>query len=243
MDHLVPDLRYAIASLRRTPALTVTVLATLALGIGATTAVFTVVHAGAARAVAVARVGSAGAAVGRTSRRRVTRRQPLAQPADTARVDRRLAHARRCRQLRCVRLHHPPARDRADARPWLDRFAVGLWPAASDAGARPILRRRRGRRQRSPGCDPERSTLARSVRRRPGHHRPRGRHRRPDADDRWRRPAGARVPEPARAVLDARRHSCRRRRAEPHRRVHDAGTAAARRNAAAGRGGRHDRGP
>ena len=44
MDHFLPDLRYAIASLRRTPALTVTVLATLALGIGATTAVFTVVH-------------------------------------------------------------------------------------------------------------------------------------------------------------------------------------------------------
>jgi hypothetical protein len=44
MDHLVSDLRYAIASLRRTPVLTATVLATLALGIGATTAVFTVVH-------------------------------------------------------------------------------------------------------------------------------------------------------------------------------------------------------
>ena len=44
MDHLLPDLRYAIASLRRTPALTLTVLLTLALGIGATTAVFTVVR-------------------------------------------------------------------------------------------------------------------------------------------------------------------------------------------------------
>ena len=44
MGHLLPDLRHAIASLCRTPALTVTVLATLALGIGTTTAVFTVVH-------------------------------------------------------------------------------------------------------------------------------------------------------------------------------------------------------
>jgi putative ABC transport system permease protein len=44
MAHLVRDIRYAMASLRRTPALTLTVLVTLGLGIGATTAVFTVVH-------------------------------------------------------------------------------------------------------------------------------------------------------------------------------------------------------
>ena len=44
MESLLRDVRYAMASLRRTPGLTLTVLVTLALGIGVTTAVFTVVH-------------------------------------------------------------------------------------------------------------------------------------------------------------------------------------------------------
>ena len=44
MESLVRDVRYASITLRRTPALTFTVLVTLALGVGATTAVFTVVH-------------------------------------------------------------------------------------------------------------------------------------------------------------------------------------------------------
>ena len=45
MESLLRDVRYALATLRRTPGLTFTVLVTLALGVGATTAVFTVVHA------------------------------------------------------------------------------------------------------------------------------------------------------------------------------------------------------
>ena len=44
MESLLRDLGYALVTLRRTPGLTLTVLATLALGVGATTAVFTVVH-------------------------------------------------------------------------------------------------------------------------------------------------------------------------------------------------------
>jgi len=42
---LLRDVRYALLTLRRTPGLTLTVLVTLALGVGATTAVFSVVHA------------------------------------------------------------------------------------------------------------------------------------------------------------------------------------------------------
>ena len=45
MESLIRDVRYALLTLRRTPGLTFTVLVTLAIGIGATTAVFTVVHA------------------------------------------------------------------------------------------------------------------------------------------------------------------------------------------------------
>jgi len=45
MTTLVQDLRYALRQLRKTPAFTVTVLVTLALGIGATSAIFTLVHA------------------------------------------------------------------------------------------------------------------------------------------------------------------------------------------------------
>src|SRR3954466_6709409 len=45
MEWLLRDVRYALVTLRRTPGLTLTVLLTLALGGGASTAAFTVVDA------------------------------------------------------------------------------------------------------------------------------------------------------------------------------------------------------
>ena len=44
MNSIMPDLRYALRQLRKTPTFALTAIVTLALGIGANTAIFTVFH-------------------------------------------------------------------------------------------------------------------------------------------------------------------------------------------------------
>src|SRR5204863_10068728 len=57
LETLIQDTRYALRRLRKSPAFTITTVLTLALGIGATTSIFTLVHAVIMRSLAVANPG------------------------------------------------------------------------------------------------------------------------------------------------------------------------------------------
>jgi macrolide transport system ATP-binding/permease protein len=57
VEILIRDLRHALRSLRKAPAFTITTILTLALGIGATTSIFTLVHAILLKSLPVANPG------------------------------------------------------------------------------------------------------------------------------------------------------------------------------------------
>ena len=57
METLLQDIRHALRRLRMAPAFTITTILTLALGIGATTSIFTLVHAVILKSLAVANPG------------------------------------------------------------------------------------------------------------------------------------------------------------------------------------------
>ena len=74
MQTLLQDIRYALRQLRHAPAFTLTALLTLAIGIGATTAIFTLTQAIMLKSLPVAdpaqlyRIGDTGSAVSRVGR-------------------------------------------------------------------------------------------------------------------------------------------------------------------------------
>src|ERR1700728_1348583 len=57
METLIQDVRHTLRRLRKSPAFTITTVLTLALGIGATTSIFTLVHAVLLSSLAVANPG------------------------------------------------------------------------------------------------------------------------------------------------------------------------------------------
>src|SRR6478672_8612077 len=76
---MMSDMRYAMRSLRKTPAVTTVILLTLALGIGANTAIFSVVDAVLLRPVPVNDIGGL-AVIWETDRNTGTTREPASLP-------------------------------------------------------------------------------------------------------------------------------------------------------------------
>ena len=182
LDVLRQDLRYAFRSLRRAPLFTLTAVATLALGVGANTAIFSVVHAVALRPLPYE---SADRLV-----RIWERNESLSITGFAVSLPNYVSWRERAQTLELAGWRSGSVTLRGDrgARP----RAVGhdqpglLSDSRRQAARRPRARAlRRGRRRRAGGRDP-RFSLAQLLRQRSASRRQRRHHRRADPHHRRR---------------------------------------------------------
>ena len=201
METVLHDLRYASRMLRRSPAFAATILITLALGIGATTAVFSIVYGILLRPLPYPDPDR----IVRLSEEHQGAVSPLTMPmlsnltwfalAGSARTVEQLA------AYRISQIHGLVARRlRSDGRGGRD--AVVLRAGRRDASARPVLPRRRRRRRERQHDRVERSRVARALQRRSWHRRARRDPRGQAGNDRRRRTARVRIPYGRHADLD-----------------------------------------
>ena len=190
MDIFTHDIRYAIRMLLKQPAITATMLLTLALGIGANTAVFSVIHAVLLRALPYPEPGQLVMVFEKRPARR--RDGQLCLPGGLSRLD--AAESVVLGDGRVFRGHgRSDRRGRSRATAGRRRDVDVLRRARRAGAAWPYFRRRRRRGRPSPRGRARPRAVAAAIRRRSRRHRALGHVQRYSAGDHRRAARGLRA--------------------------------------------------
>ena len=181
VDALMQDLRYAVRTLLRNPGFATTAILTLALGIGANTAVFSLVDGILLSRLLLPRPGSSRQRHRHLPERRVRR------AARRRSIDGR-------RGLRGGPPLHRAGQRRSDQRVGHARVRRALLDPRRSAGAGTMAARRRGRVAARSHCRSQPRAVVGPLPRRSTYRRPRDRDRRAGAGSDWRDAAGIHVP-------------------------------------------------